>query len=76
MYVALQELRQYPIAIECYDKTLEHNLMYTYAWNNKGRIYDELLSYEKALECNKKALELDPKYARAWNGVGRYLKLL
>jgi tetratricopeptide (TPR) repeat protein len=75
--------KDHATAIDCYDKSLELDPEYAYAWNNKGNSLHGLGRYEDALGCYDKSLELDPEYAHAWNnkgnsldGLGRYEEAL
>ncbi|MFQ6072921.1 MAG: tetratricopeptide repeat protein [Methanosarcinales archaeon] len=51
---------QYEDAIECFDKALEIDPKYAYAWVDKGKALDNLGKYKNAIECFDKALEIDP----------------
>ncbi len=59
------EAKDFKEKIECYDRALEVDPKYVYAWYNKGFILDDLGRYEEAIECYDRALEIDPKYESA-----------
>jgi tetratricopeptide (TPR) repeat protein len=65
--------REYEKAIECYDKVLEIDPKYAYAWNNKCLALDNLGKHNEAIKCYDKVLEIDPKDAYAWNNKGNAL---
>jgi tetratricopeptide (TPR) repeat protein len=67
------ELKNFEAALDCYDKALEIDPQYAFAWNNKGNALNNLGRNEAALDCYNKALEIDPQVAFAWNGKGNVL---
>ncbi|RCV64745.1 Tetratricopeptide (TPR) repeat [Methanophagales archaeon] len=58
---------EYEKAIECFDKVIELDPNYTYAYSNRGIAYKNLKEYERAIEDYNKAIELDPNYANAFS---------
>jgi Flp pilus assembly protein TadD len=58
------------LKIEYYNKAIELDPKYTYAYNNRGDAYDDLGEYQKAIVDYNKAIELDPKYTYAYNNRG------
>lgn len=73
---ALYQLKNYEDAIACYDKALELNPRYDYAWTGKGLVLDNLERYEDAIACYDKALELNPDNEVAWFDKGVVLHKL
>uniref|UniRef100_UPI0025CFFA75 CHAT domain-containing protein n=1 Tax=Microcoleus sp. CAWBG58 TaxID=2841651 RepID=UPI0025CFFA75 len=57
-----------------YEKALEIDPKYHYAWNGLGNALKGLDRYSEAIAAYEKALEIDPKYHYAWNGLGNALK--
>jgi tetratricopeptide (TPR) repeat protein len=53
-------------ALKCFDKALEIDPKYTYAWVSKGLALSNKNDYDQALKCFDKALKIDPKYTYAW----------
>ncbi len=60
-YTIKRRLKQYQIAINCYDTAIELFPKYSDACNNKGIALYELKQYQDAIKCYDKAIELDPK---------------
>jgi tetratricopeptide (TPR) repeat protein len=60
-------------ALKCFDKALEIDPNYTYAWNSKGLALSNKNDYDQALKCFDKALEIDPNYRDAWTSKGKLL---
>ncbi len=58
----MKNLGRYDEAIRYYDKALEIDPEYVYAWNGKGCALDYLRRYDEAIRCYDKALEIGPKY--------------
>ncbi len=50
-----------------YNKAIEINPQYAYAYNNRGWVYYNLKEYDKAIKDYNKALEIDPKVPSASN---------
>ncbi|MEW6095289.1 MAG: tetratricopeptide repeat protein [bacterium] len=59
------EKKLYTKAIFCFDKAIELDPEFAYAWNNKGVALYYLGKYWKARRCAKKVLEIDPDYENA-----------
>jgi tetratricopeptide (TPR) repeat protein len=60
-------------ALKCFDKALEIDPKYMYAWVSKGLAFFNKEDYDQALVCYDKALEIDPNYTEAWNSKGNHL---
>ncbi|MEZ2235552.1 tetratricopeptide repeat protein [Microcoleus sp.] len=60
-------------AIAAYEKALEIDPKYHYAWNGLGNALNDLGRNSEAIAAYEKALEIDPKYHYAWNGLGNAL---
>lgn len=58
---------EYEKAIACFDKTIELDADYVYAYYNRGLAYYYLMQYERAIEDYNKAIELNPNYANAYH---------
>lgn len=52
---------KYNEAIESFNKALQEDPDFAFAWDNLGLSYRKLENYDKAMECYEKSLELDPK---------------
>ena len=66
----LFQLEKYDEAIKCYDKAMEIQPNYSYAWSGKGNVYSNLKKYDEAIKCYDKAIELESDNVYAWNGKG------
>ena len=66
----LKDSEKYNEAIAAYDKAIELDPDYTYAWYSRGISLDDLERYEEAIASYDKALELDPDYTYAWYNRG------
>jgi tetratricopeptide (TPR) repeat protein len=62
--------KDFDASITCYDKAIELNPRYGYAWNNKGYSLNNLGRYDDAMKHLDKAVEIDPQLAYAWNNKG------
>ncbi|MEG4542470.1 CHAT domain-containing protein [Microcoleus sp. Aus8_D2] len=60
-------------AIAAYDKALEIDPKYHWAWHWLGATLRDLDRDSEAIAAYEKALEIDPKYHHAWNGLGNAL---
>jgi|GEM_PF-7021619 len=74
--VELDKRGLYQEALTFFDKALEIDPKYTYAWNNKGVALYNLGRNEEEIACYEKALEIDPKYTHAWYNKGGALDKL
>jgi len=70
---ALNKLKRYEEAIECYDKAIELNPNNPDYWNIKGNALMKLKRYEEAFECYDKAIELNPNNPIYWHIKGLVL---
>jgi tetratricopeptide (TPR) repeat protein len=68
--------RDFDAAIACYDRAIEIDPNYAYAWYNKGFSLHSLQKYEQAIECYERAIKIDPNYANAWTNKGNSLNNL
>ena len=57
-------------AIKCYEKSLEIEPKFSFAWNNMGFSHFNLKNYQKAVDCHQKAVDYDPKNDSAWVNLG------
>ncbi len=58
--VAFQK-QEYTRAVVLFNKAVNKDKNFAFAWDNLGYSYRKLDNYKKAIECYKKSLELDPK---------------
>ncbi len=56
------ERGNYKKAIEAYDKAIEIDPQYVWAWHGKGFALGKLERHQEALEAYDKAAEIDPQY--------------
>ena len=58
----LKEVKKekYKKAIEYFEKAINEDPEFAFAWDNLGINYRRLNNYDKAIECYKKSLEIDP----------------
>ena len=61
---------EYEKALECFDKAIELDPNFAWAYNNRGIVYNNLKQYERALEDFNKTIELNPNEAYAYNSRG------
>ena len=60
----------YDEALKDYDKAIELDPNYTFAYNNRGLAFYKLDKFEEALKDYDKAIELDPSYTFVYNNRG------
>ena len=72
----LAKLGQYEEAIAAYDKALEIDPEFHWAWNRKGITLNYWGRYCEALKVFKKCLEIKPEFHSAWVGKGMALNHL
>lgn len=73
---SLTELGRLEEALEAYDRAIQLQPDYAWAWARRARTLRLLERYEEALACYDRALTLDPNYAWAYNGKGIILDRL
>jgi tetratricopeptide (TPR) repeat protein len=71
---ALQELKQYDLAIESYNKTIKINPDDAEAWTKRGNILHDLKKYEQALYSYDKAISIKPSSFEVWSNRGNVLQ--
>jgi tetratricopeptide (TPR) repeat protein len=64
---------KYDEAIACYDRILEVDPNYYFAWGNKGLALDNLAKYDEAIACYDRVLDLHPADFNAWHYKGNVL---
>ena len=74
--LAFEKLKDYNHAIAYYDKAIEIDPQYAFAYNNKGVALSNLGRNEEAIASYDKAIELDPQNAEAYNNKGIILSNL
>ncbi|MCK4796405.1 MAG: tetratricopeptide repeat protein [Spirochaetes bacterium] len=68
--VAWYHKGEYDKAIEYYNKAIELDPNYTYAYYNRGSAWENKGEYDKAIKDYNKAIELDPNYTYAYHNRG------
>ncbi len=75
--VAYWRKKDFPKALEAYQKALFLDSDYPIVFNNLGSLYLSVFlknkkpeMYQKSIDSFKRAIELDPNYASAYNGLG------
>ncbi len=68
--IVFQNQKDFPKAIEAYEKVLKIDPNYAEAYNNLGIIYNQTGNFEKAVFHLQKAIAADPKYFKAYNNLG------
>ena len=71
-----REQKNYPGAIDDYNKAIASNPGYAFAYNNRGNIYKEQGDHEKAIADYNRALEIMPAYVEAYYNRGNAKKFL
>lgn len=66
--------RQYEIAIEEFNRSIEANPSNPLTYSNLGFVYFDLGMIDKALECQQKAIEIAPDLANAYYGLAQIYK--
>ncbi|MDA0591683.1 MAG: tetratricopeptide repeat protein, partial [Planctomycetota bacterium] len=64
------QTRHFDAALASYDRALELDPKYAFAWNNRGIALRNLGRFEESLASYDRALELDPERSVAWNNRG------
>ena len=59
--LTFSDKRDYVNAIPLYEKALEIDDNFAYAWDNLGMAYRHTKQYDKAIKAYKKSIKLDPK---------------
>jgi tetratricopeptide (TPR) repeat protein len=72
--IAHWEKSKFDDAIRDFDKSIEIDPRYAFAWSNKGGVLNDLHKYDDALLAVDKAIEIDPTYAKAWFIKGTALR--
>ena len=55
---------------EVYNKAIQLNPDYVYAYNGRGNVLDDMGRYDEAIASYNKAIQLDPNYTYPYNGRG------
>jgi tetratricopeptide (TPR) repeat protein len=61
---------RYDQSIQTYDKAIELDPEYKWAWNGKGASLYYQGKYNESIQAYDKAIEIDPQFWMAWNGKG------
>ena len=56
--------------MNCYNKAIQLDPYFSYAFNNKGILLSTVNRKDDALVCFNKAIEIDPEYADAFKNKG------
>jgi sperm-associated antigen 1 len=67
----LMKSRDYELAIECYNKSLELDPNEASTYSNRALAYINRKQYSKAIEDANKSIELDPEYIKAYYRRGK-----
>ena len=70
------EQHQYNDALTAYNKAIELDPNFTYAWNGIGNVQDLSGRTDEALTAYNKAIELNPTYYQAWDNKGNVFNSL
>ena len=70
-FINLVYLKDYPVAIDYFDKTIEYNPQYTDAFYNRGFAYELSGDINRSQSDYRRALELSPNYEKAIEGLNR-----
>jgi len=68
--VDLAEQGRYEEAVAVFDKAIEIDPEYAYAWSNKGNVLSDMGKYDEAIRAYDRAIEINPQDAVAWNNKG------
>ena len=60
---AYRELKQYPNALQDYNKAIQLNPNFAKAYNNRGNIYFDQKNYQQAITNYNKSIALNPNYS-------------
>lgn len=74
--VDLAEQGRYEEAVAVFDKAIEIDPEYAYAWSNKGNVLSDMGKYDEAIAAFDRAIEIDPEYAVAWYKKAEALRML
>ncbi len=66
----LRKTKDYEGAIAAYQKAIELNPNYTFAYNSLGSVLNDMGRHKKAIAAYQKAIELNPNYTFAYNNLG------
>ncbi len=76
LYLNEDEVKRYEEAVTCYDKALEADPKFSYAWQGKSDALHSLQRYEEALACLDQVLEINQNGLTAWYNKGYALDKL
>jgi tetratricopeptide (TPR) repeat protein len=68
--ISLKILKNYEESMNCYDKAIQLDPFFSYAFNNKGILLSSVNRKDDALVCFDKAIEIDANYADAFKNKG------
>ena len=74
--LAMNYLKNYELAIKCYNKSIEINPNLRKVWNNKGKTLDILGKHKEAIKCFDKTIELFQKDIPEKSILIRILKII
>ena len=69
----LMKQEKYEEALNAFDKAIQYDPNYKWAWANQGKALFEMYDYADALIPLNKAIQLDPNYTFAWYYKGNAL---
>jgi len=73
--VTFYNQREFPKAIQAYQKVIELDPAYVEAYNNLGIIYQMMGDVDRAFGAYQKATEINPRYEKGYNNLGILLLL-
>ncbi len=68
--IAFYNQKQFPKAIEAYQKAIELDSTYVEAYNNLGIVYQAVGDTKKAIGAYQKSIEINPRYEKGYNNLG------
>ncbi len=73
MGVVMQRERNFDLALQCYQQSLQHKKDYFQADNNIGSILRQQGKLDEAAGYINRALQINPEYSQAYNNLGLVL---
>lgn len=67
---SLKRLGKREEAMQYFERAVELDPTFAFAWAGKGAILDDMGLLEDAIRCYDRALEIDPRLSHVWNNKG------
>lgn len=64
------ELKQYDLAINCYDEAIKLNTLNAKAYNNKANALEKIHKFDEAIICAESAININPVFSLAFFNLG------